>query len=94
MAFDIHSDGRPLSLNTPLDSLDPDKDLGLGLGLAILLTGVGYSADRADGVGWQLNVSDNQAPPVGQTDASGLPMQVFFGVRGETGVQLGLWTQS
>ena len=56
MAFNIHSDGRPLDLNTPQTSFDPQNDVGL----AIFLTGLGTFADRFDGVLWNYNPADNQ----------------------------------
>lgn len=56
VAFNIHSDGSPLSLNTPQSSFDPQSDLGL----AIFLTGLGAFADRLDGVLWTYNPADNE----------------------------------
>ena len=57
IAFNIHLDGSPLSLNTPQNSLDPNKDFGL----AIFLTGLGDFADRIDGVPYIYNPLDNLA---------------------------------
>jgi uncharacterized protein (TIGR03437 family) len=59
VAFNIPSDGRPMTLNTPQNSLDPDNDLGL----AIFLTGLGglEFSDRQNGLPWTFNNSDNLA---------------------------------
>jgi uncharacterized protein (TIGR03437 family) len=59
-AYNIHSDGN-MSLNTPQNSLDPTGDYGL----AIWLTGLVAFPDRADGVPWQYNPSDNLVKSVG-----------------------------
>jgi len=56
LAYNIHPDGS-VSLNTPQDSLDPTKDVGLTL----FLTGLGFFADRYDGVPWTYHPSDNSA---------------------------------
>lgn len=59
VAFNIPSDGRPMTLNTPQNSLDPENDLGL----AIFLTGLGglEFSDRQNGLPWTFNNSDNLA---------------------------------
>jgi uncharacterized protein (TIGR03437 family) len=54
-ALNIHPDGST-SPNTPQSSFDPQKDLGF----AFYLTGLGYFADRSDGVPWTFNAADNR----------------------------------
>ena len=70
VAFNIHSDGRDISMNTPENSFDPENDLGL----AIFLTGIGAFPDRVDGVPWTFNPADNLISP------SWVLLGVFFGV--------------
>jgi uncharacterized protein (TIGR03437 family) len=74
VAYNIHPDGS-VSLNTPGNSLDPGKDLGL----TFFLTGLGYFADRMDGVPWTYNPADNEAAPSGTFATS-------FGAPGVTNV--------
>ncbi|MGD0360573.1 MAG: hypothetical protein ABSC93_06860 [Bryobacteraceae bacterium] len=56
VAYNVHADGS-VSLNTPQNSLDPDKDAGL----TIYLTGLGGLdfTDRPNGLPWTYNPSDN-----------------------------------
>ena len=75
VAFNIHSDGRDITMNTPQNSFDPESDLGL----AIFLTGDGFSPDRVDGVPWIFNPADNKISPSFYT------LGILFGVPGMTG---------
>jgi len=53
-ALNLHADGTS-SVNTPQNSLDPQKDIGF----ALFLTGLGYFPDRLDGIPWKFNLGDN-----------------------------------
>ena len=70
VAYNVHPDGS-VSLNTPQNSLDPDKDVGL----TIFLTGLGGLdfADRQSGVPWTYKSSDNLAPQLVSSVAFGAP---------------------
>ena len=70
VALNVHADGT-VSLNTPQNSLDPEKDWGL----TVFLTGVGAFPDRTDGVPWQFNPADNRPAGGG---ANGV--NAFFGI--------------
>lgn len=70
VALNVHADGS-VSLNSPQNSLDPQRDWGLTL----FLTGVGAFADRTDGVPWPFNSADNRAPSGGSTGVN-----AFFGI--------------
>jgi len=76
LAYNVHPDGTT-SLNTPRNSFAPEKDTGL----TFYLTGLGYFADRLDGVPWSYNPADNYAIPADTFGTS-------FGVPGVTN----LWT--
>jgi uncharacterized protein (TIGR03437 family) len=54
--LNIHADGSPTP-NTRQSSFDPQKDSGF----AIYLTGLGYFADRADGVPYSFNPADDRS---------------------------------
>ncbi|MGA2133943.1 MAG: hypothetical protein ABSH50_16750 [Bryobacteraceae bacterium] len=77
VAFNVHTDGS-VALNTPQNSLDPEKDLGL----TIFLTGLGGLdfPDRQDGVPWNYNSNDNLLL---QPDIAS-PTAVIFGTPGLT----------
>jgi hypothetical protein len=49
--------------NTPHTSFDPQKDAGF----AIFVTGLGFFSDRADGVPWSFNATDNRNTQFGAT---------------------------
>jgi uncharacterized protein (TIGR03437 family) len=55
-ALNIHADGSTTP-NTPQSSFDPQKDTGF----AIYLTGLGYFPDRADGVPYTFNATDDRS---------------------------------
>jgi len=84
VAFNIPSDGSPLSENTPQNSFDPDKDLGL----AIFLTGLGSPdfPDRSDGVPWIYNSADNLLAGL---NSAGIQAVVTLGAAGLTGTFTG-----
>ena len=70
VAYNVHPDGS-VSLNTPQNSLDPDKDVGL----TIFLTGLGGLdfTDRQSGAPWSYKSSDNLAPQLVSFVAFGAP---------------------
>jgi len=70
VAYNVHQDGS-ISLNTPQNSLDPEKDAGL----TIYLTGLGAANfdDLQDGVPWTYNPTDNLAPQVVSSVTFGAP---------------------
>ena len=70
VAYNVHPDGS-VSLNTPQNSLDPEKDVGL----TFYLTGLGGAnfTDLQDGVPWTYNPSDNLAPQIISSVAFGAP---------------------
>jgi uncharacterized protein (TIGR03437 family) len=79
VAYNVHADGS-VSLNTPRNSLDPEKDVGL----TIFLTGLGGLdfTDRQDGIPWPYNSRDNLAP---QLVSSGTSLaSLGFGAPGLT----------
>jgi uncharacterized protein (TIGR03437 family) len=67
VAYNVHPDGS-VTLNTPRNSLDPEKDVGL----TIFLTGLGGLdfTDRQDGVPWTYNSGDNLVPQLVSSGAS------------------------
>jgi uncharacterized protein (TIGR03437 family) len=67
VAYNVHPDGS-VSLNTPQNSLDPQKDAGL----TIFLTGLGGLdfPDRQAGVPWTYYSSDNLVPQLVSSGAS------------------------
>lgn len=70
VVYNVHSDGS-VSLNTPQNSLDPEKDVGL----TFYLTGLGGAnfIDIQDGVPWTYNPRDNLAPQVVSSITFGAP---------------------
>ncbi|MGC9948235.1 MAG: hypothetical protein ABSF64_17865 [Bryobacteraceae bacterium] len=70
VAYNVHPDGS-VSLNTPQNSLDPEKDVGL----TIYLTGLGALdfPDRQTGVPWTYIGSDNLAPRIASSVTFGAP---------------------
>ena len=60
--LNIHADGS-MSVNTPLNSFDPQADEGL----AFFVTGMGAFEDRADGRAWQVNPVDDVRQQIGMT---------------------------
>jgi hypothetical protein len=63
VAFNVHADGS-IALNTPQNSLDPEKDWGL----TFFLTGLMYFSDRVDGQPWTYNPADNLEPLNAESD--------------------------
>jgi hypothetical protein len=70
VAYNVHADGS-VSLNTPQNSLDPEKDVGL----TIFLTGLGGLdfTDRQGGTPWTYNSKDNLAPQLVSSVILGAP---------------------
>jgi uncharacterized protein (TIGR03437 family) len=65
VVYNVHADGS-ISMNTTQNSFDPSHDVAL----TMLLTGMGYVADRQDAVPYVYNPADNR---------TGIDANVFIG---------------